>query len=901
MRRFRLGRRPLQCRPTPMPQPAPDPLEDLLADALAAFDDGGEPALAAFVAANPAHRAALERGLQRCRQMGLLGGAPAAREFPDHLGEFRLLRRLGSGGMGVVYEAEQTSLQRRVALKVVRPELLYFEGARERFRREIEAVARLQHPAIVPVLASGEQDGLAWYAVELLDGHSAHEICLALQDRDPATLTGADLRRVLGSASETGTDPLAGAWWQVATRVVHAVALGVRHAHVRGIVHRDIKPGNIVLTTDGRPVLLDFGIAMVAGGREFTRTGSTPGSPAFMSPEQLRGDAVDERTDVYSLGATLWQLLALSPPFAGVDDLERIRNGDVPSLRAKNRDVPPELVLVVETAMDRDRERRYPDVQAFADDLQAVLHRRPIRARRLGLALRLTRWCQRHRVAATALAAAAIVVVLSPFVFAWRERAVNRELAAAVRNADESLEQSLDAIYGLLVRVGEDRLRFVPAAERMAVESLADAARMYRKLLPRHPDHLRMHVEAGKAMSRFADAQLRLGRADDAIATLREAIGWLSRDGQVVHASWRNARSILWLNLGSALRSTGAIDDAVASFAAAARDIDSIASDPVFAVHVERSRLQLLVEHADLAAGRYPARELELRQDAVRFARELAQRHADDVLRPHVLVVQLDGLATALVQAQRYDDALPLAEEALALARALPADAQVWPTPPLLVADVLETLGTLHVHRRDQRAVPALKECLALREAGLAAFPANVQIRSDVAAALHNLAWMNFHQELYDAAVERLDRAIELQRQVLAEMPNFDQALDYLRNHLTVRGRCLDRLGRRGELEANAERVAELPGPMSQRVAATQWLMVVRALDRSEPPPRPDDAHRRTCLDRAMACLVAAEQLGWGRGNRLDQALYDPLRGRPEFDALLARLAADAGRPAASR
>src|SRR5262245_10927236 len=405
-----------------MADPAPDPIEDLLAEALARYDQGGDEAVAAFVQEHPGQRTALQRGIDRCRALGMLGTA-ATHDFPERLGEFRLVRRLGSGGMGVVYEAEQTSLNRRVALKVVRPEMLFFEGARERFRREIEAVARLSHPAVVPVLASGEQEGVPFYAMELLTGKTVQEITHALADRDPARLQGSELHALLAPASGDATDPFRGAWWETSVRLIHQVALGLRHAHLRGIVHRDLKPSNVMVTPHGQAVLLDFGVATIAGGREFTRTGHTPGSPAFMSPEQLRGDAVDERTDVYSLAATLWTLLALRPPFRGIDDLQKIRDGELGDLRRKNREVPPELALVLRTAMDRDRERRYADMESFAADLQAVLQREPIRARRLGVRLRLLRWCQRHRVATTVVAALLFLAAILPTALAWRERA----------------------------------------------------------------------------------------------------------------------------------------------------------------------------------------------------------------------------------------------------------------------------------------------------------------------------------------------------------------------------------------------------------------------------------------------------------------------------------------------
>src|SRR5690606_18288686 len=226
---------------------------------------------------------------------------------PERLDDFRLLRRLGGGGMGVVYEAEQMQFGRRVALKVIRPELLFFEGARERFQREVDAIAKLSHPAIVPVLASGEHDGVPYFVMELLSGATAEEACAALRGRDPSELEGSALRGVVdrGGQTDETAEAFHGPWWQVCTRFAHQVALGMRHAHLRGIVHRDLKPSNVMLTPHGQAIVLDFGIAQVGTGRELTRSGATPGSPAFMSPEQIRGDSTDERTDVYSLAATL--------------------------------------------------------------------------------------------------------------------------------------------------------------------------------------------------------------------------------------------------------------------------------------------------------------------------------------------------------------------------------------------------------------------------------------------------------------------------------------------------------------------------------------------------------------------------------------------------------------------
>jgi serine/threonine protein kinase/tetratricopeptide (TPR) repeat protein len=884
-----------------MAPPDHDRLEALLAEALAAFDDGGEAGLAAYLHTHPEDRLGLERGLARCRQMGLLGATAPVRDFPDRLGEFHLLRRIGSGGMGVVYEADQESLGRRVALKVVRPELLYFEGARERFRREIEAVARLSHPAVVPVLASGEQDGVLWYAMELLHGRTVHEVCNALGGKDPASLSGTDLRAALRSATGTGTDPFHGPWWQLCVRIGHTIALGVRHAHLRGIVHRDIKPSNVMLTGDGRTVLVDFGVAMVGGGREFTRTGNTPGSPAFMSPEQLRGDAVDERTDVYSLAATLWQMLTLVPPFAATSEPLRGRFGAPPSARAKNRQVPRELELVLQKAMDPDRERRYHDAEVFAEDLQAVLTRRPIRARRLNWSLRMWRWCQRHRVAATAMVCVLLGLLTVPAVLAWRERDSNRALAAAAqrerdanvtlsataRVAEESLNTALDAIYGLIVRVSDQQLRYLPTAAKVAKDALQDACTMYRDLRRRHPAHERLRIDSSRALSRLGDLLVHLGDLQGGIASFREGIECLGKPEQLPPLLLES-RAILRCNLAGTLKAAGLDHEASAELLLARQDIANLPA--LDAMRLPRLRLQsrleaMQAEAVDLLMDSEVG-EAHLRQ-ALAYAREVAAPSRKDTEDQRNLVECLDTLATFLSKNSRFPEAEPLLHEALAIAREIPTDSRIWPPPIATVANVAETLGNLYVQQRDQRGIALLQECLAIREQLVADFPHHVECRSDLGAALHNLASMNFYQAQDELALERLDRAIGLQRAVVGDSPLYGQARDYLRNHLTLRGSCLAKLGRRDDLVATVHELEKFETDRSAlRSAARLWLRAAEMQSPNAPETAEVATQRATALRRALDLLLAAERLGWGPGNPLGQKLYDPLRGMPEFATL---------------
>ena len=911
-----------------------DRIEELLAEAIAAFDDGGDPALRAFVGQHPQERTRLLRGIERCREMGLLGKNTPARDFPERLGEFQLLRRIGGGGMGVVYEAEQTSLGRRVALKVIRPELLFFEGARERFRREIEAVARLSHPAVVPVLASGEQDGVPYYVMELLTGRTVADITVSLAGRNPADMHGAQLRELLRPSAGEATDPFAGPWWTTCVRLIHAVALGVRHAHLRGIVHRDIKPSNVMITPHGQAVLLDFGVASIQGGREFTKSGQTPGSPAFMSPEQLRGAAVDERTDVYSLGATLWQLLALHAPFKGVDDLQKIRDGEVPRLRARNRAVPSELAIVVHKAMDRDRERRYADMEAFAQDLQAVLQRRPIAGRRLGPGLRLLRWCQRHRVTATALGGLLVSAAALPAVLAWQTQRTNMELeaaqaltktsldkakqaladeaaakqladerlvqakqaladeAAAKQLADESLEQAMLALDSVLIRLGHERLRYVPAAEQLTIEALQDAVAAYRRLLPSYPDRGELARRAARALGSLASALARTGKTDDAVARYREAIALLRPDDMRIAPLLIDGRAYAEMNLGNLLLHRGDRDEAQKLLDAAERDFRAVGDRD----DCRKSSLRGRSELATLRVGLEPtvdrAREEVALRESLDLQRQQLALARDDLEAQASLVTRLDNLATNLSAQKRRDEAAVLLDEALTCARALPADARVWPSPPLLVASVLETQGLMWTDMKEKRAIAALEECLRLRESVAAEFPANVELRTLVGGAQANLGRLDYYLGRDEQAVAGFDRAIATLRDVLAIDARRADTRQFLATALSLRGNALIQLKRHAEIAANAEQIARQETTDGLRTAARHLLRTAELLAAESPPPDDAATVRDRYLHRALDLLVDAERRGWGRTSRLDDPVYKVLDAFPEFAALRDRVAA---------
>jgi serine/threonine protein kinase/Flp pilus assembly protein TadD len=392
------------------------------------------------------------------------------------LGDFRIVREVGRGGMGVVYEAEQTSLGRRVALKVLPFAAALDERRLQRFRNEAQAAAHLHHQNIVPVYAVGCERGVHYYAMQYIEGRTVAElIASARRQADPAPAGPAEAATPPAAALPTEA-PLAGpAYCRAAAGLAVQAAEALEHAHGQGVVHRDVKPANLLVDARGNLWVTDFGLAQVRTDVRLTLTGDLVGTLRYMSPEQAlaRGAAVDHRTDVYSLGATLYELLALEPAFDGDDRQELLRQiawEEPRPLRQVARAVPADLETIVLKAMAKDPAERYATAQELADDLKRFLKDEPVLARRPGLVQRARKWARRHRPAVWS-AGAALVVALAALAgsVGWvvRDRAARQARAAA----------DLQAALHEAQRARDDRKwPQAEAAARRAEALLADGA-----------------------------------------------------------------------------------------------------------------------------------------------------------------------------------------------------------------------------------------------------------------------------------------------------------------------------------------------------------------------------------------------------------------------------------------
>lgn len=326
------------------------------------------------------------------------------------LGEYMLRRIVGHGSMGVVFEAHHAGLDRRVALKALPPGLGATEKAIQRFLREAQAVAQLSHESIVPIYEIRQTGAIHWYTMRFLEGEPLDR----LVKKGPR-----DQRH--------------------AAELIQAAARAIHFAHHHGIIHRDVKPANMILDGEGRLVITDFGLARPEQGAGITDSGAMVGTPLYMSPEQIRArkGEIDRRTDIWSLGATLFELLTGAPPFHGESTqeiLQAILEAEPRSPRALRPDLHADLEVIILKALEKEPKRRYASALELAQDLERFLEGEPITARRTTLLARGVRTVRKHKLI-VALAAAIVLIVAG---FSWfTKRAVDQQRARTWQSAVE--------------------------------------------------------------------------------------------------------------------------------------------------------------------------------------------------------------------------------------------------------------------------------------------------------------------------------------------------------------------------------------------------------------------------------------------------------------------------------
>ena len=406
---------------------------------------------------------------------------------PRQLGDFRILRQIGRGGMGIVYEAEQITMQRRVAVKVLPLAGLVDEQRIRRFQNEVRAIATLNHPNIVPVYTVSEDRGVHYFAMQLIRGRSLAEILSSLQrlQDEGHELEGSSISCLTSNPAdnveaerENRTDSIAMSstipggsdaseprihpsetivdandstiphssrqeYFRSVTALGIQAAEALQHAHGQSIIHRDIKPANLLVDAASRLYVTDFGLARIEAGTGVTMSGDVVGTLRYMAPEQaLAKRIMDHRADIYSLGATLYELLTLRPAYPTEDRqelLQQIAFEEPTPLRRIDSAIPAELATIVQKAMSKEVAERYQTAEDFADDLRCHLENRPIKAKPPTLPQRFAKWRRRNPVLswAAVITLALATLVLSTMWDKWNERWAREQLSEIRRLIDE--------------------------------------------------------------------------------------------------------------------------------------------------------------------------------------------------------------------------------------------------------------------------------------------------------------------------------------------------------------------------------------------------------------------------------------------------------------------------------
>jgi serine/threonine-protein kinase len=739
---------------------------------------------------------------------------------PEARDRYTLSRLHATGGIGRVWLARDASLGRDVALKELRPERADNPAVWGRFLREAQVTGQLEHPGIVPIYEVGRRpaDQAPFYTMRFVRGRTLAEAAAAYHRRRQAGEAGPlELRELLTAV----------------VGVCHAVA----YAHSRGVLHRDLKPQNVVLGDFGEVIVLDWGLAKVLasgtregaefpgdgpavavtgeGSQDETIAGQVLGTPAYMAPEQAEGrlDRLDARTDVYGLGAVLYEVLTGRGPFAGEDTqavLRRVIHDPPDRPRAVVPGTPAALEAVCLKALAKSPADRYPSAKAVADELRHWLADEPVAAYREPVAKRVGRWARRHRplVAGAAAALVAAVVGLA-VVLAVQARAntvlrdKNAELAAAEgrervarEQAEANFRLAQDAVDQYANRVKDNPLLRERGMQPLRDELLRTALTFYQRLVRERGDDPALRADLADAYHRVATVTQAIGSQDEAAAAGDQAVVTLEH---LAAASWSPRHR---LDLAKAYHLSALIRD-TAGRHPEARDLyrkavgllePLVRDDPANA----DARKQLASTHNNLGTLKGVTAEegQRLLREAIAHREHLCRDRPGDPTAMAELAAPVHNLGSILEALGRPDEAretyaraLGIEEEVL---KARPGDIDAAKA----LAQTVNNLGTLH-HRakRFSEALPFYERSVAIREELTRDNPRVAEFQQDLGRSYNNLAILHDNRGAADA-VRLHQRAIDVRVRLVNDHPRVPE----------YRAELADSHGSLGQLQARAGR-----------------------------------------------------------------------------------------------
>lgn len=693
------------------------------------------------------------------------------------LGEYTIVRELGRGGMGIVYEARQRTLNRRVALKLLPMASMLDERQIARFKNESHAAAQLQHPNIVPVYSFGVERGIHFYSMQFIEGQTID-----------AWITSS-----ANAQSERQ--------WRGTARIIIDAAHALHCAHQCGIVHRDIKPSNLMLGQDGKIWVTDFGLARCQNDLSLTLSGDLVGTMRYMSPEQAGGRAelVDHRTDIYSLGATMYEMLTGKVAVQGDDGpavLSEIANGTPPRLRRVMPHCPADLEVVLLRAMAKKKDDRYATACEFADDLQAVLDGRPTLARPPSLPTIVGRWASRHRKLVAAASVVLVVGILGSLASALVIAEKSRDVEKYFRQAQETVDRLGSGVA--------KRLASVPGAEHIRQSLLADNLAYYQQFVEQAAGDQSLLAELALTHSRIGALVKELESPKRSITHYEESAKiyqQLARKSPDSPSLLRDRAQNL-NQLGLAAHAAGQSAKAYAAFEDAIRIQQRLVShnaDPGDRTDLAltRSNLGLLLSET----GKAERARTEL-TEAIKVLTVATESDAGNVLAARGLAAALGNLSSLSLDS-KPSDAIPLLEQAIDQQLRISKRSTNPLKPSREIATTYNTLGSAYLRASAtgtshvEQAAEAFSNAVRIQRRLRSIAPLVIEYRVELAISLNNLATALMETGDAVGANQAAEEAISL----LEDVPANGPASSLLGVVLNNRGRALEA---GGDVEAAA-------------------------------------------------------------------------------------------------